>query len=171
MKGHPSPVRVVVPAWVDCGPVLYRIYNAHRTLLYVGFSTHPADRVRSHRSQPWWWQAGTAEFERCDDEAHARALELHAIRTEHPLYNRVGVDTNRSLWHQAVRPFRRVLAARRRPGIDPVSDADLRTSQYDLEAAIRLSAGAHPDSLNRNGVPIANWSKDMVAIDYPRAAS
>lgn len=70
---------------------LYRFYDAHENLLYVGISGDPWRRWREHvRTQPWYPQvvhwAGTWYA----SEELAGAAEDRAIRSERPRFNIAG---------------------------------------------------------------------------------
>ena len=72
------------------GPtVLYRFYDIHGTLLYVGIS-HSAMRWRAHTRTPWWEDAVDVELEHYTSRRAAQQAEFEAIRKEAPLYNVAG---------------------------------------------------------------------------------
>lgn len=69
-------------------PAVYRAYDAHERLLYVGMSAFLASRMREHKRSKSWWQdvaRVTASF--YDDRRDAYRAETRAIRAEAPLYN------------------------------------------------------------------------------------
>lgn len=71
--------------------VLYRHYDAHGTLLYVGISQWRQRKTRqtTHACESRWWAfVECTEFEDFDDEKPARAAEVEAIKTERPIFNR-----------------------------------------------------------------------------------
>ena len=70
---------------------LYRAYSATDELLYVGVSISVMARLSQHKSSADWFD-GTS---RIDVEWHptrqkALAAEMQAIKTEHPIYNKMG---------------------------------------------------------------------------------
>jgi hypothetical protein len=67
---------------------LYRFYDLHNRLLYVGISTSAmAQRVRRHaHSQSWWDEVAEIQIERVPADM-LRALERRAIVNERPRYN------------------------------------------------------------------------------------
>lgn len=70
---------------------LYRAYSATDELLYVGVSISVMARLSQHKSSADWFD-GTS---RIDIEWHptrqkALAAEMQAIKTEHPVYNKMG---------------------------------------------------------------------------------
>lgn len=70
--------------------VVYRCYDAHGSLLYVGSTTNGAStRLAAHRKAAWWplMDSARTRVERFEHELQARAAELRAIRTEHPRFN------------------------------------------------------------------------------------
>lgn len=79
--------------------LLYRIYDPHGTLLYIGSTTNPAVRFQEHQHhQPWWDEA--SEIKLCRYATYAEMLEAEAdsIRSENPRYN---------IAHSKPRPFKR----------------------------------------------------------------
>ena len=70
---------------------LYRMYDAHGTLLYVGITQRRMQRFHEHSaSQSWWSQVARIDVEHHPDRAAVEAAERHAIQTEDPHYNVVG---------------------------------------------------------------------------------
>lgn len=70
---------------------LYRFYDAHENLLYVGITNKPGRRWQQHMEEKSWYplvkhQAVTWY----DSEAEARRAEALAIRSERPKFNVVG---------------------------------------------------------------------------------
>ena len=79
---HPNIHHKVGPAWV------YRFYDPGGVLLYVGCTTNPPQRFRTHRYSAW---AGLADPRRTTVEYYAKTraalrAETVAIRTEFPYY-------------------------------------------------------------------------------------
>jgi excinuclease UvrABC nuclease subunit len=66
---------------------VYRYYDAHGVLLYVGKSMNIVVRSTQHRGKPWFESVATITLEWFDDYWLARDAERRAIRDEHPLYN------------------------------------------------------------------------------------
>lgn len=85
---------------------LYRLYAPDDTLLYVGITKGSAQRLTDHGNQPWWPDVARITFERFSDRAAAATAERHAIATEHPVHNIVGVS------HPPKRPKGKVLHVR-----------------------------------------------------------
>lgn len=72
-------------------PTIYRHFDSEGRLLYVGMSLNVMRRTRSHfHSAAWWDEVATITIQRFETKADACAAELHAIRTEGPLHNRLG---------------------------------------------------------------------------------
>lgn len=87
---------------VDTGPTaLYRLYDAHGWLLYIGITIDPKRRLKEHRRQPWWAEVDcaltTIEWHNCGGR-DAEKIEVKAIRAECPWYNHVGYDYGDSSW-------------------------------------------------------------------------
>ena len=58
------------------------------TLLYVGITSNPIERWRSHaQRKDWWCAVDRIAVEDHPNERSALAAEVMAIRTESPLYN------------------------------------------------------------------------------------
>ena len=70
--------------------VLYRHFDAHARLLYVGITAKNAQAARNSAHQKrsrWWPEVRSSTFEEFPDRASARAAETRAIRAEFPLHN------------------------------------------------------------------------------------
>lgn len=70
------------------GCAVYRIWDRHGRLVYIGMTNNPRLRMRQHAVK-WWW----ADDHRVGVEWHpnrrvARDVERAAIRAEHPPCNR-----------------------------------------------------------------------------------
>ncbi len=67
---------------------LYRFYDAHNTLLYVGVTRDLSARFGAHRRDAaWWLDAARVEVAFYESMDAAAAAEAVAIVTERPLYN------------------------------------------------------------------------------------
>jgi hypothetical protein len=67
---------------------LYRYFNEQGVLLYVGISTHTAERASKHKRISSWWPL----WKKCTRTTYptrveARQAEKQAIRSEKPLHN------------------------------------------------------------------------------------
>lgn len=70
---------------------LYRFYDAHENLLYVGISNDPWRRWREHvYEKSWYPQVKHQSVTWYDTEDQARATETRAIRRERPRFNIAG---------------------------------------------------------------------------------
>lgn len=69
---------------------LYRHFDKHGTLLYVGISLSSVDRLNTHMSEARWsdWIV-KVEIERFKDRNQAIIAERNAIKFEKPLFNKV----------------------------------------------------------------------------------
>lgn len=68
---------------------VYRMFDAHRHLLYVGVTSKGADRISQHRrGQVWWPEVATIQVAHYDTLADACAEERRAIQRERPVHNR-----------------------------------------------------------------------------------
>ncbi|KAB7832513.1 GIY-YIG nuclease family protein [Streptomyces mobaraensis] len=76
---------------------LYRLYDAHDTLLYVGIAGAPRRRWADHardKGDAWWPEVVTKEVEWFDTRRAATKAELAAILSERPRHNAVGTLHN-----------------------------------------------------------------------------
>lgn len=70
---------------------LYRFYDAHGMLLYVGITNSPGRRWQQHMEEkPWYPQVRHQAATWYGSEREARRIETRAIRAEHPKFNVVG---------------------------------------------------------------------------------
>jgi hypothetical protein len=68
--------------------VLYRLFAADGSLLYVGITTHLQERLAAHADcQPWWPHVARKTAEWCANRGAAAAAEKLAIVTESPRHN------------------------------------------------------------------------------------
>lgn len=68
--------------------ILYRLYDAADTLLYVGRTNDVRSRFKAHaRRQPWWPEVARSALELRPDLDALIEAERAAILTEHPKYN------------------------------------------------------------------------------------
>lgn len=71
--------------------VLYRFFDAHGNLLYVGLTVNPGTRWTSHsKDKVWWVDLAMVTVQHFPDFASVRAAEIAAIRHENPRYNIAG---------------------------------------------------------------------------------
>ena len=68
---------------------VYRVFDAHGALLYVGLSRNAFKRISEHKSehQPWWPDARTFSVTRYADKRSGRYHEALAIGAERPRWN------------------------------------------------------------------------------------
>jgi DNA-binding transcriptional regulator YhcF (GntR family) len=67
---------------------LYRLYDAERSLLYVGITGQPSPRFAQHSAdKPWWPQVEHREVEWFDTRSLAAEAEVAAILNESPAHN------------------------------------------------------------------------------------
>lgn len=69
--------------------LIYRFYDGHGQLLYLGVTGVPEGRFAAHRRKSQWWPcvAGLAT-EICDGYRQSLESERAAIKRERPLFNR-----------------------------------------------------------------------------------
>jgi predicted GIY-YIG superfamily endonuclease len=67
---------------------LYRFYDRHGTLLYVGLTLDPSARWATHsKEKPWWLKVTDIRIEHFPDRESVEAAEKRAIRAENPRHN------------------------------------------------------------------------------------
>ena len=72
--------------------VVYRLFDASDRLLYVGRTGSDLhERLSVHRAKSWWPQVTYCRLEFPEDRETARTAEWAAIKSEHPLHNKMGV--------------------------------------------------------------------------------
>lgn len=95
-------------ATVDTRPhALYRFFDRHGVLLYVGLTMDPGSRWKAHsKGKAWWLDVHDIRIEHFSDRASVEAAERQAIRTEKPLHNiqhaKHNTPPRRSTWHDHV---------------------------------------------------------------------
>ena len=81
------------PTHFGTGPgcALYRLLADDLSLLYVGISENPRERLRTHaQKQEWWPEVAHLLIVELPSKRRALDLELEAIRIDHPKYNKNG---------------------------------------------------------------------------------
>lgn len=72
----------------SCRTALYRLHDEQGQLLYIGISTKPLSRWTQHSGDKEWWpEVAALSLDWFDSTTEARAMEAHAIRSEHPTHN------------------------------------------------------------------------------------
>jgi hypothetical protein len=73
------------------GHNLYRHFDGHGNLLYIGVSIHAINRLGQHRASAEWFQAiERVEIQKFSTREEAEAAEMAAIAAEKPRYNKIG---------------------------------------------------------------------------------
>jgi prophage antirepressor-like protein len=82
----------------DSNTALYRHYDIHNQLLYIGISVSPTDRFEGHRNRSEWaYLSIRIEMEWFDSREEALAAEKQAIENEHPKFNKMHSKINRKI--------------------------------------------------------------------------
>lgn len=127
---------------------VYRHFDDHDVLLYVGSSADPARRANGHAGSSVWVQyasRGTAQWYPSTEDA--RAAEEHAIRTERPVFNHTHTVGDRSQRIEAYL-LRRVLSVADPAGEDGPPLVTLAAAAEGLLLPLRTLRNAkdrHPD--------------------------
>lgn len=67
---------------------LYRLYDSHGDLLYVGIADNWPVRMKQHQAdKAWWGEVASTKFDHFTDRASAEAAEREAIRQGEPRFN------------------------------------------------------------------------------------
>lgn len=95
--------------WVDPNRphAVYRIWDEHDRLVYVGCSVNPDQRLAQHRAHyasTWGREDVRMAVEWHPDRPSALAVETTAIKVERPLYNALHHPDRPKGWH--MRPDR-----------------------------------------------------------------
>lgn len=78
-------------------PCVYRAWSEDGTLLYIGSTINPVQRIRAHATGTrWWGEVVRLTFEEYDTEAEVRKAESTAIWNEPSIYNRGGTRSKAS---------------------------------------------------------------------------
>lgn len=72
--------------------VLYRLYDEHSVLLYVGITEELPKRFLRHSERLWWPKAQSVCLEAYESRTAALRAESRAIAAEGPLHNRLRPD-------------------------------------------------------------------------------
>ena len=67
---------------------VYRLFDEHGVLLYVGASYDPNARIKRHMAKSWGSEIARTKVSWYDDRRTAFGVEAIAIREEEPRYNR-----------------------------------------------------------------------------------
>ena len=77
-----------IPLRPEQPQALYRFFNWHGELLYVGITLDPGSRFKAHRKdKPWWTQVNSITLEHFPDRASVERAEIEAIKAEKPIHN------------------------------------------------------------------------------------
>ncbi|MFJ5217213.1 hypothetical protein ACIP98_21125 [Streptomyces sp. NPDC088354] len=98
---------------------MYRLYDVHGSLLYIGSAYDPDHRCKSHRTQPWWPQVARRTDEWFEHRMAAYTAETKAIAREDPPHNVMG--TARYTLPQTEAVLRRNEASRQRARVEKES--------------------------------------------------
>lgn len=77
---------------------LYRLRSPNGLLLYIGISGDFTRRLTQHTDRPWFNIVGRIDVEHFRTREDALRAEMAAIRAEHPIFNRAGLESNPDGW-------------------------------------------------------------------------
>lgn len=73
---------------------IYRLFDEHERLLYVGITNTLLRRIREHAAEkPWWPDVAFRTVTWHEDRADAEGEETNALLTENPAHNAAGPPT------------------------------------------------------------------------------
>lgn len=108
----------------DARTALYRLYDAHGRLLYIGITHELEQRWSTHAStKAWWSKVVRKTIEWHENRGLAEAAEKTAIREERPMHNRAN-----SPWIPGPRGLER----------DEATIGEARSNLSELLASARL---------------------------------
>lgn len=137
---------------------LYRLFDAKKTLLYVGISCDPNERIKDHAAEkPWWPSVRRGSITWLEDRASALHHEACVIAIEVPLYNESRPDPRR-FDAFAPRPRRWT----RLPGLS-IGEAAQHFRVPPTELACLVAEGGVPHSRRRGRVWFSKT--DLAAIE------
>ncbi|CQR59266.1 GIY-YIG nuclease family protein [Streptomyces leeuwenhoekii] len=141
---------------------VYRFYGAAGELLYVGITSDPKSRWRSHAGEkPWWHEVARKEVTWFANRTEAGIAELHAIETEGPRYDRSN-------------PKNKIDNEDRRTQDQAYVAEALRMVRDDIEAGVFPPATALPSAhhlasrygLSRSAVTSALWKVEPRVLTH-----
>lgn len=108
---------------------VYRLFDAERTLLYIGMSKHPLRRVLEHMiRQPWRRSINSWTIEWHPDPDTAHAAEVEAIHSERPLWNISDSPWRATLGEDGRYTPQPKPVCKPRPSVDPTPDRHFRAT-------------------------------------------
>lgn len=144
------------PRWYEPAAV-YRLWNAHGELLYVGSAFDPDRRCKSHQKKTWWPEVVRRTEEWHSSRGTAYVEELKAIAVERSKYNEMGTpgyvtpQTEKLKQRNALARIRSLLIRQCDKVQRDVSEA-AREAGYSSQQARRLGTLAQIEFLNRAGI-------------------
>lgn len=128
---------------------LYRLYDAHDRLLYVGVTRDLTERLRTHRERKQWWRevtsVSTVLFETWREVEDAEQV---AIRTENPVHNIAGREGS---------GYAITLAENQEPAVpSPRSAPDAPIEQIDPDEPVASFVAIYPNALVIDGTKLTD---------------
>lgn len=155
----------------DTSHALYRFFDDHGALLYVGITNNPGRRWARHETdRPWWHEVHHVELERHPDRGAVLDAERKAIREEKPRYNVVHVQ------REPVLPTQAVVAL---PDLTPprceeegcgapaeylemsyreLAEYERADKEWNAQRIARITAEAHAKGYEPTGIELNMWS-------------
>lgn len=88
MRGRAPVVDQLGGGCVSATTSVYRYYDKHGRLIYVGITSRGVKRNREHNeSKDWWQYVARQEVSHCDNREAAATLEKELIQTYKPPFN------------------------------------------------------------------------------------
>lgn len=125
---------------------LYRLFDRHDNLLYIGISSDPARRLREHKERTAWaWLVKRTEVEEYENREGAHAAERSAIRAERPEHNQTRFIKGDGDWRGIDDPDER-LAARQAlvdSGMAKLNRFTWRNGKMELREPVPTPSSSH----------------------------
>lgn len=64
------------------------VFKQHSTVLYVGMTCQPKQRLDSHKRKPWYEEASDVTWHQLETRQEAKEQERILIELTHPKYNK-----------------------------------------------------------------------------------
>lgn len=120
---------------------LYRLFDCHDVLLYIGITVDLGTRWKKHMEEKYWWsQVRRTSTEVYDTWEDARRAEREAIVAEYPVHNLADVPVERRLAKNLARMLR--------AGEVPV-EAGMTALLWDLAEVLAEHLGKIPEDVHQ----------------------
>jgi predicted GIY-YIG superfamily endonuclease len=149
---------------------VYRHYDAQGVLLYVGCSTDPIARTKSHRSKANWFdQVARIDVEWFDSKSDALAAEREQTQALSPRYLPASPDRKRRSAEPQTVLAQYIATQPKRPMAEWADDLGVsRPMIYDLMSGERLPSlpvAKRIADATDGAVPLSSWKNHAAVIE------